>query len=115
MLYSAVRIKAILRSINHIEDHVIQAASNNSERNLQLELSTLSSVIFNTYKSCQPHHLCEYIYQVAVKFNQFYSASPVTYEKDRNIQSSRIALCKLTLKVLEKVLELLGITIPDRM
>ena len=115
LLYSAVRIKAILRSINQTENYIVRAASNDSECNLQLELSTFSNIIFNIYEHCQPHYLCEYSYQIATKFNQFYAISPVIYEKNKELQNSRIALCKLTLKVLEQALELLGIGIPDRM
>ena len=115
LLYSAVRIKSILRNINQGESHSIGTASNAPERDLQLALSGLSNAIFNTYENCQPHHLCEYAYQVATKFNQFYASSPVANETNAEIQASRIALCKLTLKVLEQVLGLLGISIPEKM
>ena len=115
LLYSAVRIKSILRRVNAKEPAGILAASNASERDLQLVLAGLSSAIANTYDTCQPHHLCEYAYQVATKFNQFYAASPVVNEVNLDLQASRIALCDLTLKVLALVLELLGISIPERM
>ena len=115
ILYSAVRIKSILSYINYKNSYKIIPAINYSERNLQLILARLSQTIFTTYENCQPNILCEYAYNVAAKFNQFYATSPVVNEINLDIQRSRIALCKLTLKVLEQVLDLLGILIPENM
>ncbi len=119
LLYSAVRIKSILRKLNYSVSGTLQykisKATNGAERNLQLTLTQLPLALQRTYDKCEPHHLCEYAYQVAVQFNKFYSESPIATEENETTQKSRIALCQLTLKQLILVLELLGIEIPERM
>ena len=118
LLYSAVRIKSILRKLgramNEIRSDIIKA-SNDAECNLQLKLTELPQVLQKTYKKCEPHHLCEYIYQVAVKFNKFYVDSLIISETNKLLKESRIALCQLALKQLIFVLNLLGIEVPEKM
>ncbi|WP_440992729.1 arginine--tRNA ligase [Cysteiniphilum litorale] len=118
LLYSAVRIKSILRKLGRGLDDVgtdVAKASNDAERNLQLKLTELPQVLQKTYDKCEPHHLCEYAYQVAVQFNKFYAESPIANEEDHALKEARIALCQLTLKQLVFVLGLLGIEVPERM
>ncbi|WP_119327916.1 arginine--tRNA ligase [Cysteiniphilum halobium] len=118
LLYSAVRIKSILRKLGRsLEDASadIAKASNDAERNLQLKLTELPQVLQKTYDKCEPHHLCEYAYQVAVQFNKFYAESPIANEEEHALKEARIALCQLTLKQLVFVLDLLGIEVPERM
>ncbi|WHN66670.1 arginine--tRNA ligase [Cysteiniphilum sp. QT6929] len=118
LLYSAVRIKSILRKLGRNLENVstdIAKASNDAERNLQLKLTELPQVLQKTYDKCEPHHLCEYAYQVAVQFNKFYAESPIANEENHALKEARIALCQLTLKQLVFVLGLLGIEVPERM
>ncbi|WP_192483825.1 MULTISPECIES: arginine--tRNA ligase [Cysteiniphilum] len=118
LLYSAVRIKSILRKLGRNLENVntdIGKASNDAERNLQLKLTELPQVLQRTYDKCEPHHLCEYAYQVAVQFNKFYAESPIANEQNNALKEARIALCQLTLKQLIFVLGLLGIEVPERM
>ncbi|WP_119343521.1 arginine--tRNA ligase [Facilibium subflavum] len=116
LLYSAVRIKSILRKLGQVEaTSKILPASNDSERKLQLVLTQLPNAVAKTYDKCEPHHLCEYAYQVAATFNKFYAESPIAGEQNITLQNGRIALSQLTLKQLEFVLGLLGIEIPERM
>ncbi|MDA0911367.1 MAG: arginine--tRNA ligase [Proteobacteria bacterium] len=118
LLYSAVRIKSILRKLGRNLENVsadIAKASNDAERNLQLKLTELPQVLHKTYDKCEPHHLCEYAYQVAVQFNKFYAESPIANEENHALKEARIALCQLTLKQLVFVLGLLGIEVPERM
>ena len=118
LLYSAVRIKSILRKLGRNLENVntdIGKASNDAERNLQLKLTELPQVLQRTYDKCEAHHLCEYAYQVAVQFNKFYAESPIANEENNALKEARIALCQLTLKQLVFVLGLLGIEVPERM
>lgn len=116
LLYSAVRIKSILRKVGYQgEQYQIMPATNNAERNLQLMFTQLPTAIERTYRRCEPHHLCEYAFQLATAFNKFYNESPIASENDVTLKQGRIALALLTLKHLELVLDLLGIEIPERM
>lgn len=111
-----MRIKSILRKVGYQgEQYSIMPASNAAERNLQLAFTQLPSAIERAYRRCEPHHLCEYAFQLATTFNKFYNESPIAIEENLELKHGRIALALLTLKHLELVLDLLGIEIPERM
>ena len=115
LLYSAVRIKSILRRTKIVKQLEIQPASNELELKLQLILTSLPNAVEKSYRRCEPHHLCDYIYQVSSAFNRFYAVSPISSEINRKIKAARVALCQLTLRHFKLVLWLLGIEIPEKM
>ena len=58
--------------------------------------------------------LAQYAYQLARSFHLFYEACPMKTASDADRQR-RLALVFSTKRVLADVLELLGVTAPDRM
>jgi arginyl-tRNA synthetase len=62
----------------------------------------------------EPHHLCSYLYQVAVAVSGFYEACPVI-KAEGNTRTTRLALCVATKRVLASGLNLLGIEAPNKM
>lgn len=119
MLYQAVRIKSLLRkaegqglSVNAAQDFVL---SENGDRALALLLSEFPDAFAATLNNYAPHHLCEYAYKLAQQFSSFYGSCHILSEENEALRQSRLALCALTYNMLERVLGLLGITIPERM
>jgi arginyl-tRNA synthetase len=84
------------------------------ERALGLELIELSTVLDRVADTLQPHRLCGYLYDVATAFTRFYEACPVLKAPTAE-RRSRLALCRLTARVLAHGLELLGIAAPAQM
>ena len=62
-----------------------------------------------------PDILCEYAFEFAQIFSRFYSEHHILSEADAELRAARISLCEVTLATLAKVLDLLGIEIPERM
>jgi arginyl-tRNA synthetase len=116
MQYAAVRIQSILRRAEG-EGHKLAAPVIRSpeERNLVLALLGLSEAMAAAETRRAPNVLCEYVFEVAQKFSRFYSEHHILSETDDELRAARLGLCALTLRVLEKVLGLLGIEIPARM
>ena len=116
MQYAAVRIQSILRRAEG-EGHKAAAPVIRSpeERNLVLALLGLSNAMAGAEAKRAPNILCEYVFDVAQKFSRFYSEHHILSETDAELRAARLGLCALTLRVLEKVLTLLGIEIPARM
>ena len=65
--------------------------------------------------TAEPHHLAGFVFDVASAFTTFYEECPVLKAPAEQVRESRLALCALTLRVLLKGLDLLGIPVPDRM
>jgi arginyl-tRNA synthetase len=62
-----------------------------------------------------PNHIAEYAHAVAGQFNRFYDVCHILSEADPRRQGSWMALAGWTLTALERLLDLLGIEVPDRM
>ncbi len=62
----------------------------------------------------RPNYLCNYLYELAGRFTEFYETCPVLRETGA-ARASRLGLCDLTARVLQTGLEALGIPTPERM
>ncbi len=117
LLYATVRIKSIFRKAlaQGLQFGRILPATKDSERKLQLELLRLPDVLFTAYNEGEPHHICEYGFNLSQVFNAFYSECHILRESDPARQSSWLALSKLCHDQIELALGLLGISVPDKM
>ncbi|MEM7767961.1 MAG: arginine--tRNA ligase [Pseudomonadota bacterium] len=116
LLYAAVRIKSLLR---RAEDEGLAQApirvESDTERAVVLALDGFSAAVLAARDKRMPHILCEHVYSLAQAFSAFYGAHPIAAEKDPALRGSRLALSAAVLAQLETGLDLLGITVPDRM
>ena len=80
-----------------------------------LELIRFPDVIAESCEALAPHRLCAYLYKLAGCFNAFYRDVKILSEPDEQKKSGYIALLKLTRKVMERGIDLLGFEAPDRM
>ena len=65
-------------------------------------------------RELKPHHLCNYLYELATRFHAFFENCPVL-QSEASIRESRLALCNTVGRALTTGLDLLGIAHPDRM
>ncbi len=117
LLYSTVRAKSILRKAGEaaLTPGPIVAPTVDVERDLLLKLGEWPDLFWQTYNERAPNHLCEYAYQIATAFNRFYRECHILREPDAVRQAGWLGLTDLTRRMLEQVLDLLNISIPERM
>ena len=117
LLYTAVRIKSIMRKAQEagLEPGEILPPAGPEERELQLKFTELPDVFQHSYETRSPNHLADYAYNLATLFNRFYREYHILSEADPGRQASWLAVSQYTLAQLELVLDLLGITVPERM
>ena len=116
LLYSAVRIKSILRKAKDagiVEGEIL--APTEQEVALLLTLSKLPDVLHASMDNYAPNILCDFAYELAQEFNRFYRNSHILREENGALQSSWLSISALALKEFELILSLLGIEIPERM
>jgi arginyl-tRNA synthetase len=114
--YAAVRIQSLLRKARE-QGFGIGAAAVHSpeERRLILQLLSLGDALAGAEDKRAPNMLCEYAFELAQNFSRFYGAHHILSETDAGLRAARLGLCALVLAVLTRVLELLGIEVPERM
>lgn len=114
--YAHARACSILaKTKEKIEDFDALLLNHNSEVQLIKKLAKFYMVIEEACRSCRPHILTTYVYDIASQFNQFYRDCPVLPEKDSKLRKARLALVDATRIVLHNSLDLLGITAPEEM
>lgn len=62
-----------------------------------------------------PNHIAEYAYELVAEFSRFYEACHILKEDDLSRQASWISLVQKALAALDTLLDLLGISVPERM
>jgi arginyl-tRNA synthetase len=117
LLYGAVRMKSILRETESrgLSPGEILPAVRDQERNLMLQLARFPEVIERTAEHRAPNHIAEYAYELVAEFSRFYEACHILKEDDLYRQASWISLVRKALAALETLLDLLGISVPERM
>jgi arginyl-tRNA synthetase len=114
--YAAVRVQSILRKA---EGEGFKTATpvirSPEERKLVLALLGLTDAMSGAEGKRAPNILCDYVFTLAQEFSRFLTEHHILSETDAELRAARLGLCALTLRVLEKVLGLLGIEIPPRM
>lgn len=120
LMYAHARICSILRKMSAEECQSESSAQKKiritaaPERKLALELLALPSALHAVSESSHPHYLCQRLFQIATAFSAFYDSCPVLNAQGET-RASRLALCKLTARVLAQGLDLLGIGAPASM
>ena len=89
--------------------------STKEERSLAKQLMRLDEVLEEVAKDLYPNKLCEYIFDLSQRFNQFYERCPVLSAETPELRKSRAALCSLTADTLKISLDLLGIRTVEKL
>jgi arginyl-tRNA synthetase len=114
--YAAVRIQSILRKAREQGDPPgVPAIHSPEERSLVLQLLAIGDVMAAAEDKRAPNMLCEYAFELAQNFSRFYGAHHILSESDAALRISRLGLCALVLAVMTRVLDILGIQVPERM
>jgi arginyl-tRNA synthetase len=85
-----------------------------AELNLAKRLCQFGEIVPQVLNGFRPNILATYLFELANSFHAFYEACPVLKSQEP-VRSSRLALCDLTARVLQRGLDLLGIKVPERM
>jgi arginyl-tRNA synthetase len=137
MLYAFARIQGIQRkalaAVAGIEDSVASKEQQQSaallqdldassfdlttkeEQALAKQLMRLDEVLEEVSRDLYPNKLCEYLFELSQRFNQFYERCPVLAAETPQLRKSRAALCSLTADTLKLSLDLLGIRTVEKL
>src|SRR5882762_9691982 len=110
-----VRIRSIFRKAAETQTKIDQLVlAEAAEINLAKRLCQFAEVVPQVLNDFRPNILANYLFELANSFHTFYEACPVL-KSEEPARSSRLALCELTGRVLQKGLDLLGIKVPEKM
>jgi len=110
-----VRIRSIFRKSGggapKIEKFILKESA---EIKLAKRLCQFAEIVPQVLNDFRPNILANYLFELANSFHAFYEACPVL-RSDEPARGSRLALCDLTGRILQRGLDLLGIKVPEKM
>jgi arginyl-tRNA synthetase len=117
--YAHARIAGILtqaaeRGIS-LEDGDVQLLRHPAELALIRKMLLLPELVESIAESYEPHHLPHYAQEVATAFHDFYEKCRVLNDDDIAMSKARLRLAEAAKIVLARCLDLMGMTIPERM
>lgn len=116
LMYAYVRIIGIKRKAAADIDAIIAKEriklEHPSEVALGMELARFADVLELMADDLMPHHLTDYLYSLAEKFNAFFRDCRVEGSPQQN---SRLLLCETTARIMKQGFEILGLKTIQRM
>lgn len=112
--YAHARCASLIKKVADRAEGEPTQEYNKVELSLAKCLEQYNDVVLSSADNFSPNSLCNYLFELAKKFNAFYATCPIINESD-DIFSSRMRLVKSTKQILSNGLELLSIPSPDKM
>jgi len=117
LLYTLTRIRAVLEKagVDPDAEAVIHSIESDAQRALLYANLSVGESFRRAMEERSPNLLCEAAYQLAVAFSSFYHDSSVLGESDPVKRESLLGLCRLTRRMMCKLLDTLAIQPVDHM
>ena len=117
MMNAYVRVRGIGRKgdidFNALGEDQKVCLEDGFEFTLAKHILQLDEILAEIDKDLLPNRLCQYLFELSQKFNQFYENCPVL-KAEEPTRTSRLILSDLTARTIELGLSLLGIPVLDR-
>jgi len=113
--YAHTRCNGILNKTRKWEETFENKNLAEGEKKLVKKLIEFPNVVQSSVRDFRPHYICNYAYELATIFSEFYHMCPVLKAETKEIRNFRLTLVKATKITLKNCLELLGIETPSKM
>ena len=118
MLYAYVRVQGISRKggidLSQLGLDAPIVLQEETELALAKHLLQFEQVLAEVEADLFPNRLCQYLFELSQKYNQFYDRCPVL-QAEEPLRTSRLILSDLTARAIQLGLSLLGIPVLERM
>ncbi len=114
--YTIARCNSVIQKASTLQGENLQGNNlNGEELSVLRTLNQFAETVENAAKSYSPNLLCNYLYDLASKYNTFYARHSILTNSDEQVTNFRLSLTSATGQVLKNGLKLLGIQSPERM
>lgn len=117
LLYSTIRMKSLLKKAEEANIYYkqVKTLNNNLDRAIAIELLKIRTTIIKSYESKSLNDIADYLYKLTNTYNNFYSQNRILLENNEILRESWLTLTKIVYENNIKLLDILGITVPERM
>lgn len=117
LLYSTIRMKSLLKKAEEAKIDFKEYSIINSkiDRDVIICLLNLRSVLTKSINVKSLNDIAEHLYKITNLYNNFYSNNHVLTEENKTLQESWLVLTKVIYDNNLKLLNILGIEVPEKM
>ncbi len=117
LLYSTIRMKSLLKKAEEagIEYKKYTKINSDIDRQVIIGLLNLRSVLTKSMNTKSLNDITDYLYKITNLYNNFYSNNHVLTEENKELQESWLTLTSVIYENNSKLLNILGIDVPERM
>ena len=117
LLYSTIRMRSLLKKAKEekVEYSNFKMVNGSSDRDVILNLLQLTNVLNRSYESKSLNEVAEYIYKLTSSYNKFYSENKIVTEENSDLRESWLVLSKIVYDTNMKLLDIMGINVPEKM
>ena len=117
LLYSTIRMKSLLNKAKEekIEYNKVLKLKDETDRAIAIGLLNINKVLINSFQSRSLNDITDYLYKITNIYNNFYSLNRILTEEDIELKNSWLTITKIVYDNNLKLLDILGIKIPERM
>ncbi len=117
LLYSTIRMNSLLKKakIEGYETYKIQKLKNETDKEILQILLTLPKVLKKSYDVKSLNEIAEFLYKLTSVYNKFYSENHILTSKDEELKTTWLALTEVVYNTNLLLLNVLGISVPEKM
>ncbi|MBR4694116.1 MAG: arginine--tRNA ligase [Bacilli bacterium] len=117
LLYSTIRMKSLLNKAEEakIAFKEYKVIKDDVDREVIIGLLNLRSVLLKSFNTRSLNDITDFLYKITNLYNNFYSQNRVLTEENSDLQESWLFLTKVIYENNLKLLNILGIEVPERM
>ena len=117
LLYSTIRMKSLLKKADEakIDFKTYSKINSKIDRDVIICMLNLRSVLTKSINVKSLNDIAEHLYKITNLYNNFYSNNHVLTEENKVLQESWLVLTKVIYDNNLKLLNILGIEVPDKM
>ena len=117
LLYSTIRMRSLLRKADeaNISYKQYTKINNKIDRDIIICLLSLRSVLTKSINVKSLNDIAEYLYKITNLYNNLYANNHILTEEDKTLQESWLVLTKTIYDNNLKLLNILGIEVPEKM
>ena len=104
-----------MRKNEHASNNKIDSAFLPLEKDLIVSLERFPGVVSQAGEELNPSVIAIFIYNIAKTFSSFYTAHSIANAETAEKKQLRLQLAAMTANVLKSGMQLLGISVPERM
>ncbi|MCF8253377.1 MAG: arginine--tRNA ligase [Bacteroidia bacterium] len=115
--YTHARIKSVLRNAgsNEFRFEPNEVSLSKVEKEILVKLYHFPLVIAEAGREMSPGVICNYVFELAKNYSQFYHDHQILKEVNLNQKNMRLQICELSAAVIRSSFSLLGIEVPEKM